>query len=393
MILFIAPNPHKIEEREGFLQRVRAIDSLFPSEEKIYFDDLHEEIDQAKAVMEARVIYVHSIYNANKILKIYSRFSEKIITDLHGVVPEEEEYANNMEMVSIMKVTEEEVFKVGRNFVAVTNSMVRHFDKKYPTNERIWIVLPIFENIAISKGVQTKNTGKRVVIYAGGTQPWQNISDMKEAIKQKEAKYNFVILTHNKKEFSDLSGQQNITVKTVPSADIANYYKEASLGFVLRKKNLVNRVACPTKLVEYLAYGVLPIVSFESIGDFNEMGYSFIRLDDFIKQDLSESDINKGVENNFRVYETLIMQVEAAREKLIDLVNSIKQTQSNHTLELIALEIQYQRDINQILRYEYQIEQYKAKINEYAKSVEYYKEIAENKHSKITIFKKGLLKR
>lgn len=34
MILFIAPNPHKSEKREGYLQRVAAIDELFSGEKK-----------------------------------------------------------------------------------------------------------------------------------------------------------------------------------------------------------------------------------------------------------------------------------------------------------------------------------------------------------------------
>lgn len=46
--------------------------------------------------------------------------------------------------------------------------------------------------------------------------------------------------------------------------------------FVLRDDILVNQVACPTKIVEYLNYGIKPIVLSEKIGDFKEYGYEYI---------------------------------------------------------------------------------------------------------------------
>lgn len=51
--------------------------------------------------------------------------------------------------------------------------------------------------------------------------------------------------------------------------------------FVLRDDILVNQVACPTKIVEYLNYGIIPIVLSENIGDFKELGYEYLSINDF----------------------------------------------------------------------------------------------------------------
>ena len=95
MILFIAPNPHKIKEHEGYLQRVEAIDEVFSAEEKHYYDDFNSKDELAQCMVGADVIYVHSLYRAEEIIDSYETFGHKIITDLHGIAPEEEEYLGN----------------------------------------------------------------------------------------------------------------------------------------------------------------------------------------------------------------------------------------------------------------------------------------------------------
>lgn len=56
----------------------------------------------------------------------------------------------------------------------------------------------------------------------------------------------------------------------------------------MRDPVLLNQVACPTKLVEYLYWGVVPIVSTPSIGDFAELGFAYVLLDDFCVRRLSD---------------------------------------------------------------------------------------------------------
>lgn len=390
MILFIAPNPHKVKEKEGFLQRVEAIDKVFNDEKKVYSDDLKNNIELADAVIKADLIYVHSVYNANKILKAYELFPEKIITDLHGVVPEEEEYADNIEVARVMAATEASVFKCGMYFVAVSDAMKKHFESKYELSSKVrWITLPIFNGVK-SSIIKKKLTGHKNVVYAGGAQSWQNVDTMVNAINTSDKQYQFTILTHLPEAFNSITGdaKNRTIIKTVSSNEILKYYKQAVLGFVLRKDIIINRVACPTKLIEYLSHGVVPIVLSENIGDFKKLGYSFVKLDDFCKNKITDKQIESAINHNYQVYERFLEKIKQGEAELKHLGGMLIQTSGMRMpifdKDSLSLELVNQSLTDKIIRYEYQIEEYRKKIVEYADLAEHYRmELGEVKKSKL----------
>ena len=63
--------------------------------------------------------------------------------------------------------------------------------------------------------------------------------------------------------------------------DLPAVYEAADLGLILRDDSPVNRVACPTKLAEYLFFGLIPVVRSPRLGDFQELGYAFITEQEF----------------------------------------------------------------------------------------------------------------
>ena len=58
-------------------------------------------------------------------------------------------------------------------------------------------------------------------------------------------------------------------------------YGAADLGLILRDDTPVNRVACPTKLAEYLYFGLVPVVRSPRLGDFPELGYAYVTEEEF----------------------------------------------------------------------------------------------------------------
>src|SRR5690606_6210947 len=106
----------------------------------------------------------------------------------------------------------------------------------------------------------------------------------------------------------------NLRVLTVTPDELGDYYRQAHYGFILRDDITVNRVACPTKMVEYLFYGITPIVKSPSIGDFPERGYEYIEYSDF-SEDLPpvKSETNRR----------LVREVMAENDRLslLDLLN------------------------------------------------------------------------
>jgi hypothetical protein len=77
---------------------------------------------------------------------------------------------------------------------------------------------------------------------------------------------------------------------TVPQDSVKERYLQSTYGFVLRGDNLINNVACPTKLVEYMFWGVIPIVIQPAIGDFMELGYQYLTLAEFVNGSLPDQE-------------------------------------------------------------------------------------------------------
>jgi hypothetical protein len=373
MILFVAPNPNKEKNREGFLQRVAAIDELFKDEERVYYDELIDDRESlAKVMVTSDMIYVHSIYQAGKIIDSYPLFANKIVTDLHGIVPEEEKYAGNDQQAQRMGQIEHEVFKYCKKFVAVSHAMAKHFVKKYNLSDNTeWVILPIFnlESIRIDAAEKGKS---KTVIYAGGAQRWQNVELMVDAINKTYTKYNFKILTHEPDKFTGLTPEalDRTECRAVESYRVASYYKEASLGFVLRDDIPLNNVACPTKLIEYLSTGVVPVVLSPKVGDFVELGYEYILLKDFITTKVSPQKLISSMHKNLEVVKRLEDLAESGRKHLISIFQKINKQHDTRAkdwaVEAVSRSLELSRLETKIAENEYQIGTQIKMIEDYA---------------------------
>lgn len=101
-----------------------------------------------------------------------------------------------------------------------------------------------------------------VISYVGGTQAWQSADELVKVIgligdRYPEAK--FLLLTNGKLEkLSTLNEniRKRIIKKTVAHDEMPYYLAMTNIGIVLRDDNIVNRVAAPTKIAEYIMSGV-----------------------------------------------------------------------------------------------------------------------------------------
>jgi PST family polysaccharide transporter len=120
------------------------------------------------------------------------------------------------------------------------------------------------------------------VIYAGGTQVWQNVARMADAIREAPRELRFVMLSGSAEQLGrELEAgrcRHRVEIGSVPASEVPSWLQRAEFGFVLRSDSAINRVACPTKLVEYLDAGVIPVVLEPEIGDFAQLGYAYLPL-------------------------------------------------------------------------------------------------------------------
>ena len=347
-ILFLAPHPQSSDTGDGFFQRVRAIDACFSHLPRWYvkitlrgkssitayqdgsfficlpFWHIPLLLAVAGLALHNKILYIHSIYNCCRITGTLLLYMPGVfrILDAHGAVPEELRYTKAPFPLRLLLTWAEQIgITRAHCLIAVTQKMAEHFQKKYPSSSHIHIVLPIFgfpektEALPIPANitplVQENTPEKPGVIYAGGTQHWQQLPLMFQAIMRQHTLARYLVLTNTPPElpagFSEqMAKNPHICLTKLPPDQVLNIYPYFQYGFILREANTVNRVACPTKIIEYLEYGLVPIMLSPELGDFADMGLQYLPLEKFEQGALFEPEkYEKAVAQNRLLLEKL----------------------------------------------------------------------------------------
>ncbi len=344
MIVFIAPFPALSDEKDGMIQRIASIDYLVRDISRIYLDISFSRyfkkrthrfgkatVFQLNAFLhliyiisllkKASVVYIHSVYNSLKALPAY--WIGKPITDLHGIVPEENLLYGYLSRAWIYGWVERHALKRSAYLIFVTANMQQHFCGKYGQLFSDNCVIANLPKLSDTRGSSVNVLGAvrdaKAVIYAGGLQTWQNIPMMLDcAVSAKQ--FRFVFLTsrpQSMQQFCESAKLNNCTIASVPPRQVPDYYLNSTFGFVLRDSILVNQVACPTKLIEYLYWGIIPIVFTSDIGDFKKLGYMWITLEEFssgLFPDATKAALMR--DHNRKVVERLMASCEIELSKL-----------------------------------------------------------------------------
>lgn len=113
-----------------------------------------------------------------------------------------------------------------------------------------------------------------VFVYSGQNQVWQMSEETIKYYKSLEIinKDSFLlILTHQTEAFERLALENHLNrykIISVQYNDVPIYLDACDFGFCLRKNHIVNLVSSPTKVLEYMARNVKPILT-EYVGDFS----------------------------------------------------------------------------------------------------------------------------
>ena len=315
-IYIIAPFPEGEDLRDGMMQRISVIDGILGSRSKIYVNisiknkkfasKIHSENVKEYFfnpifpfyifkyfILKAKNIYSHSIHPLKYIPYFFLFSSQKfMVLDAHGVVPEEIKMYGKYSRYLYALLIERLTFRHLNHCICVTNSMISHFMnryKKHHVNYHLYstsrLLKPVDEGEVNSLRSQLGYSEQDVVfIYSGNTQTWQNIPLMVDAMAKLNS-FKILILTGEVQKFKDAFRERNIDMSNVeifsvdPSA-LNQYYALSHYGFILRDDSVVNEVANPTKMLEYLQIGITPVVLFPKIGDYFLMNYEFLELKD-----------------------------------------------------------------------------------------------------------------
>lgn len=334
--------PYQERESDGYYQRIRSIDSLFSDKWRVYIDRVFlpgrsfwydfpaprtlilrvsnsqgqntlARISMVLAIIRTRKIYSHSILAVDGLEFLFRVPGIKKIIDVHGVVPEEFRYQGEEHSAQHFDEIERVIIKNADTIIVVSEQMRHHLESKYPGKIKgKFIFLPIIQDILPVVSGNLPNHEKPVIVYAGGTQKWQQVPKMVDAMVRTGTQYEYRFYCPDPERLramlpESLRDSQSLEIGSKTPEEILQVYRECQYGFVLREDIIVNQVACPTKLMEYLASGIVPIVESENIGDFKRMGMKYVRLSELLNFQLPVESIRQSMaKKNIDIYNQLL---------------------------------------------------------------------------------------
>lgn len=356
VILFFAPFFYGSRLQDGYFQRVQAVDQMLPDEYlRIYvswfeadptfgimqckvIDDRHIELtrpyphpvyDEATLCLAQMVglVYHHSItFALEKVTRCQS--ITKII-DVHGAYPEEERLYGKYQQADLDETQERLAMVYGQYAICVTEQMRLHLKEKYPQMQAKPLLLPIFTNRESDAGQAKKLdvSGKPRCVYAGGMQAWQCVEEMQKLIRHAGDQYDFCIFTRQPEVFwrqwKGARPKTGLTVESRTPEELRNEYSMCQYGLMLREDCVINRVACPTKLIEYLEYGIIPVLSTTAIGDFMQDGLRYITAEDMAAGRVPTANERKEmVSQNMRVLQKMKKREQTGKTQLLHLIEA-----------------------------------------------------------------------
>lgn len=209
----------------------------------------------------------------------------KFVFDCHGTAPDEV-YLYHKNFCGLLfshwlRNQEKKVINSASLIVVVSESEITHLKAQ----NKEYVILPmlpsdIFFNQSDSRNlIRDKlniSSEAKVFVYAGQNQKWQMSKETVMFYKRIEEKCKntfLLILTRQKTEFTNLCLEmkiKNFCVTTSSYSDMPGYLDACDYGFCLRADHIINRVSSPTKVLEYIARNVRPVIT-EYVGDYSKI--------------------------------------------------------------------------------------------------------------------------
>ena len=207
----------------------------------------------------------------------------KLIVDIHGALREEYEYDNNnvdYRIAEYYDYLENKSVSRSTYIICQSREMKRHLLSKYPilSSEKIYTYachadLSIF-NFNPQQAKKTREllglTDEQILfVYSGGLHKWQNIEKSLSYFDEFHKYYpssRFLLLTGQLSQANELIDtsfshlKEVVIIKSAPHNLVADYLNASNVGLLIRDNVVMNAVAYPTKLAEYMACG-LPVIS------------------------------------------------------------------------------------------------------------------------------------
>ena len=236
----------------------------------------------------------------------------KIIFDMRGVMPYEFKLRARRRSIYIayyyiMLFFERVFVKFSDINVVVSSKFKEYLESKYSMLESKIAIISTFsiERLMAQKkaNITYPNVSNPLIfVYSGSMEEWQQFDKvclLFLQIHKSIPKSRLLILTRDvdrAKNFLIGISEDLYHITTSSYLDLGSYIQQCDFGFLIRENDIVNNVAAPIKLNDYLSSGVKIILS-SGIGDSEELIRKYnIGL---VVSDSSEKGISKFVTENY----------------------------------------------------------------------------------------------
>jgi len=352
--------PYPEREKDGYFQRVRAVDSLLGGQWRVYVDlwnlphrttwydrpapnTLVLRIAGGKkrrlvvtfltvlCVLRCRAVWFHSVHSIQGFGCLMKLPGITSVLDVHGAVPEECLYQGDVSGEPRLSLDEKLAVSRADYIVVVSTAMGCHLQRKYTnTIGGQLITFPIFPKLVADRTAKTYRNGEPIVVYAGGLQKWQQVPKIVDAIGKTADVYVYELFCPDPTTMSnmlpkELQSSPRVMVDCKPHTELLHAYRQCHFGLLLREDTILNHVACPTKLVEYIAMGIVPILESPQIGDFESLGMRYVRLQDLVSRQLPDEETRNYIaQDNLVVFDRLTAIQAEGMERLVRALGSLQ---------------------------------------------------------------------